>query len=60
MTDPIGRPLGEEHGLIDVGGEGLPPDVLTKDAAAQEDDLMAVGVFLGRRTAGPPRQARQL
>ena len=51
MADAIGRSLGKEDGLIDVGGHAAPAEVLAERAVPHEDDVVAVGMFLGRRPA---------
>ena len=51
VADAVGRPLREERRLVDVGGDAAPPEVLAEDAVSHEDDVVAVGVFLGRGAA---------
>ena len=47
MADAIGRILGEEYRLVDVGGHAQPPDVLAERAMAQEDDAVGAGMLFG-------------
>ena len=46
MTDPIGRTLGEEDSLIDVGGHGSATKMLAERAGTHQDDVAPAGVFL--------------
>jgi hypothetical protein len=51
MTDAICRSPREEHRLIDIGNHAAPAEVLGERAVTQEDDIIAIGIFLCRRAA---------
>jgi hypothetical protein len=46
MAHVIGRFLGKEDSLIDVGGHSSPAEMLAECAASHENDLVEAGIFL--------------
>ena len=51
MTDPVGRTLGKEHRLIDVGGHASATEVLAECARAHQNDVVAFRGLLSSRAA---------
>jgi hypothetical protein len=47
MADTVGRSLGEEHSMINVGGQTSSAEMLGKRAVAQQHDVVSLVVFLG-------------